>query len=369
MEIRSGQQTVWIHCASLGEFEQGRPVMEAIKEKYPDVFLVLSFFSPSGYEVRKSYPGADAVVYLPIDTAANARDFLDILCPQLVIFIKYEYWVNYLEEMSRRDIPVLMVSAIYRENQLFFKWYGGRWREALRGITHFFVQDDGSRKLLNGLGIDHVTVSGDTRFDRVLAVQRGFRPVDRLEDFCRNRMIIVAGSTWDKDQELLARYVHQHPEIGLVLAPHEIGKAQLSDLKDLFPAADLYSTPGSTLTNVLIIDNVGMLSRLYHYAHICYIGGGFGAGIHNILEAAVYGKPVVFGPRYEKFMEARDLLSKGGAFTISGQQDLNKTLDRLLADEAFRNQCGMASSAYVLQQAGATGKLLGFIQENRLLTN
>lgn len=369
MDNRKDGQTVWVHCASLGEFEQGRPVIEAIRREFPGVFLVLSFFSPSGYEIRKNYQGADAVVYLPLDTPFNAKDFLDIVRPNLTLFIKYEYWVNYLEEMARRKIPLLMVSAIYREKQVFFRWYGGRWKKAIAPTRQFFVQDTDSQVLLNSIGVENVTVSGDTRFDRVLAVRENFSPVDLLEEFCRGRRVLVAGSTWDKDEGLLKQFSMLHPDVGLVLAPHEINSRHLEQLKTVFPQGAFYSSGAVKGANVLIIDNVGMLSRLYYYADICYVGGGFGAGIHNILEAAVYGKPVVFGPRYNKFREARDLVEAGGAFPVSGQQQLNETMERLLVDELFRANAGEVCDTYVHQQAGATGKLMGYIQENRLLTS
>ncbi len=369
----SGKKRVWIHCASLGEFEQGRPVIEEIRKSYPDVFIVLSFFSPSGYEIRKHYDQADAVVYLPPDTGSNAREFLNIIDPQLVIFVKYEYWLNYLEEMHARKIPMLMVSAIFRPGQVFFRWYGQRWKNILQKVSHFFVQDPQSTELLNLAGVDHYTLSGDTRFDRVIAIRDKFSPIDTVEKFCGDAKVVVAGSTWEEDEEVWDHYSNIHPETKFIIAPHEVYEGHLRSIEKLFKGSTRYSSLSNTGTNgnghVLIIDNIGMLSRLYHYADITYVGGGFGAGIHNILEAAVHGKPVIFGPEYGKFREAIDMLELGAAFTVSSALELEKTASELFENDALRQEAAEKAIQYVRSKAGATGKIMAYIQENRLLTN
>jgi 3-deoxy-D-manno-octulosonic-acid transferase len=367
----SHKKRVWVHCASLGEFEQGRPVLEEIRKCYPECFIILSFFSPSGFEIRKNYQQADAIVYLPIDTPSNARDFLDIMDPDLAIFIKYEYWLNYLEEMARRKIPVLMVSAIFRPDQIFFRWYGTRWRKVLQHITMFFVQDDTSAALLQKAGVDHLLISGDTRFDRVIAVRDSFSPIDPVARFCKDSRVVVAGSTWEEDEEVWDHYANSNPNTVFIIAPHEVYEGHLRSIEKLFSKSIRFSTWLKRGTNadaqVLIIDNIGLLSRLYYYADLCYVGGGFGGGIHNILEAAVYGKPVIFGPEHEKFREAGDLLDAGAAYTVSSAIELEKTVTTLMQDEALRKLAGERGRAYVQGKSGATKKIVDYIQENRLL--
>jgi 3-deoxy-D-manno-octulosonic-acid transferase len=373
LENASGKKRVWIHCASLGEFEQGRPVVEEIRKNNPDVFIVLSFFSPSGYEIRKNYDQADVVVYLPPDTGSNAREFLNIVDPQLVIFVKYEYWLNYLEEMYARKIPMLMVSAIFRPGQVFFRWYGQRWKNVLRKISHFFVQDPDSAVLLERAGVNHCTLSGDTRFDRVIAIADKFSPIDIVEKFCGDANVVVAGSTWEEDEEVWDHYSNIHPETKFIIAPHEVYEGHLRSIEKLFKGSTRYSSllkgEASANGHVLIIDNIGMLSRLYHYADITYIGGGFGSGIHNILEAAVYGKPVIFGPEYGKFREAVDMLEMGAAFTVSSALELEKTASALFQNEALRHEAAEKAIQYVRSRSGATAKIMAYIQENRLLTS
>jgi 3-deoxy-D-manno-octulosonic-acid transferase len=397
----AGKKRVWIHCASLGEFEQGRPVLEEIRQCHPDAYIVLSFFSPSGYEIRKHYEQADAVIYLPSDTPRNASDYLDIIQPDLAVFIKYEYWLNYLEEMGRRKIPVLMVSAIFRPDQVFFRWYGQRWRKVLHNISMFFVQNEASGKLLKEAGIDHFTVSGDTRFDRVVAVRETFSAIEPVAQFCGSSRVVVAGSTWSEDEEIWDHYANTNPETKFIIAPHEVYERHLKSIEKLFKKSTRYSELIKTWTSmdahgtnkddqgtgrsahttdkdargpngdahVLIIDNIGLLSRLYHYADICYVGGGFGGGIHNILEAAVHGKPVIFGPEHAKFREAVDLIEAGAAFTVSSAIELEETVTMLIHDDALRKQASERSLAYVLGKSGATKNVLDFIQEKRLLTS
>ncbi len=372
---------IWMHCASLGEFEQGRPVLEALRHQYPDIKILLTFFSPSGYEVRKNYEGADYVFYLPMDSRANARRFINIVQPDLVIWIKYEYWYHYLTTLKKRKIPILLVSGIFRPDQPFFKWYGRLHRRLLKSFTRLFVQTPDSKELLSGIGFsDNVIVNGDTRFDRVATIAEKFSPIPAVETFCGNHRTVVAGSTWPEDEEELDHYANTHPDMRFIIAPHEINEAHLKEIEKLFKHTIRYSVLQKRVagtvsreqqhTNTLIIDNIGMLSRLYKYATITYIGGGFGDdGVHNVLEAAVYHKPVVFGPVYEKYVEAADLVDEGGAFPIKTALELEKVLDNLLDDEvAYKKACHQAGQ-YVHAKTGATDAVLQFIQENRLLTN
>ena len=368
---------IWMHCASLGEFEQGRPLLEELKNKNEKITIVLTFFSPSGYEVMKDYKGADFVFYLPMDSPVNANFFLDAVQPSLVLWVKYEYWFYYLDELKQRRIPTILVSGIFRESHPFFKWYGAIWRKMLGSFTHFFVQNEESKELLARLNFkSNVSINGDTRFDRVLEIADNFTPVPCIADFCGDSIIIVAGSTWEEDEIELIHFVKTHSGIKFIIAPHEIDEENLTDVKKEFPGSILYSELEQTTnnnkqtTNVLIIDNIGMLSRLYNYATIAYVGGGFGAdGVHNVLEAAVYGKPVIFGPVYEKFDEAIGLVDAGGAISINGPISLEEVLDSLINDEAERKRRGDAAFKYVESNTGASKKIIQFIQENRLLTN
>lgn len=375
-------QPIWMHCASLGEFEQGRPLLEELKKQYPQQKIVLSFFSPSGYEVMKDYKGVDHVFYLPMDSKANAKKFLDAVNPSFVLWVKYEYWYYYLTEIKQRNIPALLVSGIFRKGQPFFAWYGDIWRKMLASFTHFFVQNEESKQLLSTLGIkENVSINGDTRFDRVLEIAENFTPVAGIEEFCGNSPVIVAGSTWEEDEIELLHFVNVHQQVKFIIAPHEIDKTNLKDVKDEFPRSVFYSEldvdrylnadARHILPNVLIIDNIGMLSRLYKYATVTYVGGGYGAdGVHNVLEAAVYGKPVVFGPVYEKFVEAIGLVNCGGAVSIDGGPvKLETIMNNLLNDEAERKRRGEAAKQFVYENAGASKKIMQFIQEKRLLTN
>ncbi len=377
--LEKGDRPIWMHCASLGEFEQGRPLLEYIKLNDPQQKIVLTFFSPSGFEVMKDYKGADHVFYLPMDSADNAKKFLDAVNPTLVLWVKYEYWFYYLATLKQRNIPVLLVSGIFRGNQPFFRWYGDIWRNMLGCFTHFFVQNSESKELLSSLGLkENVGVNGDTRFDRVLEIADHFTDVPHIAGFCNSQTVIVAGSTWEEDEIELLHFVNTNPEIKFIIAPHEINQQNLSDVKEEFPKSILYSNyvsdqnenKNEKVPNVLIVDNVGLLSRLYKYATICYIGGGFGGdGVHNVLEAAVYGKPVVFGPVYEKFYEALGLVKASGGISIDGPVSLEKVLNTLLQDEEERLSRGAAARKYVEDNAGASKKIIQFIQEKRLLTN
>ena len=355
-------KTVWMHCASLGEFEQGRPVIENIKNQYPQVKIVLSFFSPSGYEVQKNYTGADDVFYLPIDSKANAKKMVAAINPSLVLWVKYEYWFYYLEELKQQNIPLILVSGIFRKSQPFFKWYGTAWQNALACFSHFFVQDNNSQNLLAGIGIDkNVSVSGDTRFDRVIEIAKKFEHIPFIKEYCGESKVIVAGSTWEEDEAELIHYVKANPQIKFIIAPHEIDADNLKDVQKEFAGSIFYSellTTQSLNSNVLIIDNVGMLSRLYQYADITYIGGGFGDdGVHNVLEAAVYGKPVIYGPEFEKFKEAIELIDCGGGFSIPTALELEKVFTELLQNEQLLKTTAEAAKKYVYSNSGATKKI------------
>ncbi|MFC0771701.1 3-deoxy-D-manno-octulosonic acid transferase [Terrimonas alba] len=375
-------KVIWVHCASLGEFEQGRPIIERLKVDYPNYKLVLTFFSPSGYEIRKNYEKADWVFYLPMDSAYNAKIFLEIVRPSLVIFVKYEFWYYYLKQINHQKIPLLLISALFRESSIFFKWYGGLHRKMLSFFDQLFVQNESSHKMLASIKLDgKSTIAGDTRFDRVIQIAENFLSIPAIEKFVEHgKKTIVAGSTWPADEELLQRSLlalHDSASLQLIIAPHEINKEHLSQLQQLFPGSLLFSQlvagnqPDSlpSTGNILIIDNIGMLSRLYKYATISYIGGGFGKGIHNTLEAAVYGSPVLFGPNYKKFNEAIDLITAGGAISINDPKEGVRAIEAFMHDEITYNKACEKSKEYVYANRGAAERILNYIQEKRLLTN
>ena len=370
--------SVWMHCASLGEFEQGLPVLEKIKAAYPHYKIVITFFSPSGYEIRKNYKGADHIFYLPIDSPEHAKIFVELIDPKIVLWVKYEYWFYYLRELKNKNIPVLLISGAFRKDQPFFNWYGKLWKKMLEFFTHFFLQNQQSMDLLQNLDFKNISLSGDTRFDRVITVAENFTEVLAIKEFCGANKVIVAGSTWEDDEAELIHYVKTHPEIKFIIAPHEVDKENINDVRKAFAGSVLYSEWITNRENIseklqpncLIINNIGILSRLYKYADVTYVGGGFGDdGLHNILEAAVYGKPVIFGPAFEKNAEAEELIDCGGAITIENALDLEKVLNELFSDEAELKNAGTASKDYVYSKAGASKKIMEFIQENRLLTN
>ncbi len=375
----SGKTTplIWMHCASLGEFEQGRPLIEKLKKIYPSHRVLVTFFSPSGYEIQKNYPLADLVTYLPVDTASHAAAFLEIARPELILFIKYDFWYHFLREAKRRSIPVLLVSAVFRKSQPFFKWYGTLHRKMLYCFAHLFVQDEKSVRLLQSINITTATLSGDTRFDRVTEIAGHFEPIAAIEKFCKNFPVIVAGSTWSEDDEELDHFANTHPEMRFIIAPHTIIPERLEECTKLYKHSMLYSQYQATNTNIqnaeintLIIDNIGMLSRLYAYAKVCYVGGAFGGdGVHNVPEAAVYYKPVIYGPVFDKYFEASELIDAGGAFTVEGALELESVLNHLLSDNNFYQQAALAAGEYIRSRTGATGKITGYIQENRLLTS
>jgi 3-deoxy-D-manno-octulosonic-acid transferase len=368
---KPGDKVLWMHCASLGEFEQGRPVLEVIKSQYPNSKILLTFFSPSGYEIRKNYNGADYVMYLPMDGAANAKNFIDLVQPDLAIFVKYEFWHYYLKELRKRKIKTILVSGIFRTSQPFFQWWGDFHRNMLQCFSHLFVQNEDSKALLNNVELGgKTTIAGDTRFDRVITGATQWKPIEIVDSFCGTKPVLVAGSTWAEDETMIAQWMKENLTYKLIIAPHEIKTENINRLKTLFPGSISFSelsTHHSPLTThqVLIIDNIGYLSRLYKYATICYVGGGFNkSGHHNILEAAVYGKPVITGPQYEKFKESVDLKRLGGSFAINHTTTLSTILQQMNVSEA-----GTIAENYVKKNAGATAAILSWIQENRLFTN
>ena len=372
-----GHTVIWFHCASLGEFEQGRPVMEQIRRHHPGTKIVVTFFSPSGYDIKKKFAGADLVCYLPFDSKRNAKRFMELIDPSLVIFVKYDLWYHILREVRHRNKHALLISAVFREGQSFFRWYGGFQRQMLRCFSRIFVQDETSLALLKHAGFHNASVSGDTRFDTVLQTAERFEAVPLVDNFCRDATVIVAGSTWAEDEQLIASAFESlapaHGALRLIIAPHEINERHLRGIEQLFPDTTRYSrcSEAERITvRVLLIDNVGLLSRLYRYATICYVGGGFSKdGVHNVLEAAVYAKPVVFGSNYRKYREAAGLIAEGGGFAIHDEQDLTAKVKELLNDEGLINESGRKSEAYVRSNAGATGRIMAYIEENRLLTN
>lgn len=356
---------IWFHAASLGEFEQGRPLMEKIRALHPEYGILVTFFSPSGYEVRKNYRGADVVCYLPFDKPRNVKKFLDIVNPRMAFFIKYEFWKNYLDELHFRHIPVYSVSSIFRRGQVFFKWYGGTYRHVLRDFDHLFVQNELSKRYLAKIGINRVTVVGDTRFDRVLQIREEAKSLPLVEAFKQGHTTFVAGSSWLPDEELFIEYFNQHPEVKLIIAPHVIDERHLVEIVRRLKRSYVYYTRANEQNvreaGCLIVDCFGLLSSIYRYGEIAYVGGGFGAGIHNTLEAAVYGIPVLFGPKYQDYQEAVQLIENGGAFSVKDYNGLKSLLDRLLADAGFLSRSGENAMRYVTSRAGATDKVLGMI--------
>ncbi len=357
----------WFHASSLGEFEQGRPLIEAVKDQNPSIKILLTFFSPSGYENRKNYKAADYIFYMPMDSKRNSSRFIKLINPSKTFFIKYEFWYHYLNCLKRRNIPVYLVSANFRPDQVFFKWYGRWFRKILHIFTHIFVQNTRSEQLLKNIGLDNVTVSGDTRFDRVAEIARQSKSIELAEKFREGSTVIIGGSTWEKDEEILAEYINtSSAKIKYIIAPHEIRESKIERIiKSLDKPAIRYSSADINNINdyrVLIIDNVGMLSSLYRYADIAYIGGGFGVGIHNILEAATFGLPVVFGPKFSKFQEAVDLVRAGAAFPVNNFGDLKNQFDKLLENLRYK-EAGKISKDYVLSNQGATIKILDKIKE------
>lgn len=369
---------IWIHCASLGEYEQGRPVIQELKKRFPGFLILLTFFSPSGFNNRASNSDADLVFYLPIDTRKNARKFIRIVSPSLAIFVKYEFWYNYLNELFINNIPTYTVSAIFRPEQHFFKWYGGWFRTHLRHLKRIFVQDEESAELLNMIDVNNVTVCGDTRFDRVTGIMQQQTSIQALEDFAGSSRVLVAGSTWPADEDLLKKLLDSASgKLKLIIAPHEVNPHHLADLNSRFKGMVIqYSQlvgAGTVEENkdemkasdykVVIIDSIGMLSQIYKYADIAYIGGGFGVGIHNTLEAAVYGKPIIFGPNYHKFREARELIALNAAVSIKSSEELIVEVQSLLNSPVKLESYSQAAGQYVYDRTGATELIMTEVEE------
>lgn len=360
--VPKDKKVIWFHCASLGEFEQGRSVIEAYKKAYSDDFILLSFFSPSGYEIRKNYIHADYVCYLPADTSNNANRFIKTVNPSLAFFVKYEFWFNYLNELKKSNTSTFLVSGIFRPQQHFFKWYGGWFRKQLSSFEHFFIQNQTSLDLLQSINYHNYTLTGDTRFDRVIDVVKSSKPLHDISAFVNDQPTIVAGSTWLEDEKVIAPYVQQHT-IKLIIAPHEVNPSRIKSLQHIFGSdATLYSTMDVS-KNILIIDTIGLLSSLYAYGSWAYIGGGFGTGIHNTLEAASYGIPVVFGPNFDKFQEAKDLIDIEAARSISNAKEFQITADTLFKNNTDRIQKGKKAKEYVFSQGGATQKILDYLSK------
>jgi 3-deoxy-D-manno-octulosonic-acid transferase len=361
------EHTVWVHCASLGEFEQGRPLIEKIKDNRPEIKIVLSFFSPSGYEIRKTYELADLVIYLPYDSKRNAKKLLDLMKPKCVLFIKYEFWYWYINEIKKRNIPLFLISGIFRDSQIFFKFYGSFFRKILGMFSQLFLQNQESQKLIESIGLNHTMVTGDTRFDRVFHISKTRNRVETIEAFKADKQICIAGSTWKPDAEIIFDFISKtNRQINFIIVPHEIDKNNIDRICGLTTKKTIkYSEADKnniTSAQVLIIDNIGMLSSIYAYADIAYIGGGFGKGIHNTLEAAVYGIPVIFGPNYKKFDEAKELIRRKAGFSITGKAGFSELMDKFLKDPEFRKVSGNQSERYVMENIGATDKVFNEIQ-------
>ena len=357
-----GEKTIWFHCASLGEFEQGRPVIEMIKVKAPDIKIVLTFFSPSGYEIRKNYKLADYICYLPADTPGNAFNFISIIKPSVAVFVKYEFWNNFITELSRRDIPIYLISGIFRPDQHFFKWYGGFFRKILKKFTHIFVQDNQSFNLLHKIGIENITIAGDTRFDRVSQIAASAKTLPILEKFRNGEKLFLAGSSWRPDEEIIAEFINMDPNrMKWVFAPHEIDKSNIDRLEKLFKTEVVrYSeyNEKSNKSRVLIIDNIGILSSAYRYAYIAAVGGGFGKGIHNILEPACWGTPVLFGPNYKSFKEAVDLIAGKGTFCFRNSDEFRRIINDWLTDHELYESSSSIVDGYIRQNTGATEQIV-----------
>lgn len=361
--VGDGGRIIWFHAASLGEFEQGRPVMEALRERYPDYRILLTFFSPSGYEIRKNYSGADWVFYLPADTPRNAARFLDAVKPEMAVFIKYEFWLNYLSALAERGVPAYIISSIFRRDSVFFRPWGGAFRRALRSFRRLFVQDAESEGLLAGIGVTAVTVAGDTRFDRVGRIADGARRLPQVEDFVDGGTVFVAGSTWAPDEELLVRLMNANPDVKFILAPHEMDEKRIGELEAAVNGGAVRYTrygeaDGGRDKQLLIIDTIGILSSVYSYGSYAYIGGGFGVGIHNTLEAATFGMPVAFGPNYAKFREARDLVALGAAQSVAGYEELSAWFSALRSDGEAYDRAAKQAAEYVRSHRGATSIIL-----------
>lgn len=368
-QFQENTNTIWIHTASLGEFEQGLPVLEELQQQYPTYKFIITFFSPSGYEVKKNSNVADVITYLPLDTTKNAKRFLDIVQPSLAIFVKYEFWPNYLNQLRKRNIPTLLVSGIFREKQHFFKWYGGFMRDKLKAFDHFFLQDENSAKLLDSIGFKNHTVCGDTRFNRVLQILERDNSLDFIQEFKDNKTCVVIGSSWPEDEEIITPFINQSSEaIKYIFAPHKIEEAKIATLtKSIDKKVVRYSEKDSsnlTDASVLIVDTIGLLTKIYSYADIAYVGGGMGnTGLHNTLEPAVFGIPVIIGQHYQKFNEAKDLVAAGGVLSVSSEEELAEKLDTLLKNKDERNRIGAINDSFLKANANALSTINQYINK------
>lgn len=356
---------VWVHAASLGEFEQGRPIIERLRATHPNFKILLTFFSPSGYEVRKDYQGADIVCYLPLDTPLNALRFLRLVRPEMAFFIKYEFWYNYLHILKHRGVPVYSVSSIFRPDQVFFRWYAREYAKVLRCFTHFYVQNEESKQLLAKIGIDSVTITGDTRFDRVLQIKEQSKKLPIVEAFVAGKNTFVAGSSWQPDEDVFIPFFNEHPDWKLIIAPHVIGEDHLSQITAKLNRKTVrytQATPAEAAqADCLIIDCFGLLSSIYRYGCVAYVGGGFGVGIHNVLEAAVWSIPVIFGPNNKHFQEAQGLLAQKGGFEITSAADFQSLMERLMSDDVYLKDSGLKAGLFVKSRSGATEKVLSAV--------
>lgn len=361
-KVDGGQRYVWFHAASLGEFEQGRPIIERLRAEHPEYKILLTFFSPSGYEVRNNYEGADIVCYLPLDTYFSARKFLNLVHPEMAFFIKYEFWWNYLHILKRRGVPVYSVSSIFREGQVFFRWYGRSYRRVLKCFTRFFVQNDESKRLLATLGIANVEITGDTRFDRVLQIKRQAKKLPLVEAFKQDCKVFVAGSSWPPDEDIFIKYFNDHRDWRLIIAPHVIGDDHIRQIVGKLSRTAVRYTEATEESvgkaDCLIIDCFGLLSSIYGYGDVAYVGGGFGVGIHNVLEAAVWGMPVIFGPNNKRFQEAQDLLASGGGREVDSYSQFEAVMNTYVTDASAIEEDGLKAAGYVAATAGATDKIL-----------
>ena len=364
--ISPEDKVVWIHAASLGEFEQGRPVIEKIREQQPEYKILVTFYSPSGYEIRKNYAGADYIFYLPIDTPGNAKKFLDVAHPEIAIIVKYEFWLNLLSELKHRGVRTYLISAIFRRNSIFFRSYGSIWRQALDSFEQMFVQNEESKELLHEIGFDNVVVAGDTRFDRVAEIARNVKKVPIVERFKGDSPLFVAGSTWGPDEEILQTLINDNPQIKFVVAPHEMENSRIERIIAQTKGGAVRYTlcneeSDFSKTQVLILDTIGILSSVYGYATWSYIGGGFGVGIHNTLEAATFGLPIAFGPNYQKFKEARDMVALGAATKVESAEDLLAWFAPLRDDKSALQRAGSAAKSYTQRNQGATSLIMKIV--------
>jgi len=366
-KIKDTDKTIWFHSASLGEYEQGLPVIEKIKEKYPLHKIVVTFFSPSGYEVRKNNTVTDVTIYLPLDTKKNAKRFLKLVHPEKAFFIKYEFWLNYLKELETSKTPTYLISGIFRDSQMFFKWYGGFYRKALKAFTYFFVQNESSKQKIEAIGFNNVIVSGDTRFDRVNAILERDNSLDYIEKFKNNQTTIIIGSSWPKDEALIAEYINQAPDnVKFIIAPHNIKTEQISNLKSQITKSSVLFSEKNNLDlsnySVFIIDTIGLLTKIYSYGTIAYVGGGFGnPGIHNILEPATFGIPIIIGPNFSNFAEAVELVKLKGCTVISNSDELKNSFDQLINDGNFLKEKGQICKSYIQDNTGATNSIMKIV--------